>query len=80
MDCALSVADWSIIHYLFDHWPKGCAKRGVERAIMRGNLEMVKWLYANGFKHYAEPMDDTAESGHLDILLWLKDNIKEDPT
>lgn len=80
MDCAISAHDRRIIDYLSEHWPSGCIKRGVDQAIKGGNLDMVQWLYANGFKHYVDPKVQATSHGHLSVLKWLYENVPDEGT
>lgn len=45
----------------------------MERAAANGHLEVVQWLYRQGFRT-ANAMDGAARNGHLHVLEWLHRN------
>lgn len=71
MDAAIEAGDRSMLDYLSNNRPFECTTRGLTKATVRGDLEMVKWLHENGFKSTGDPKEYAAEHGHLAILQWL---------
>lgn len=77
MNGAIEAGDCAMLKYLFEHRPFACTTRGLTRAIARGDLEMVEWLHARGFKSVKDLMKEAAEYGHLAILQWLYETLLE---
>lgn len=82
MDAAIETGNWPMLRYLFRHRQQKCATDGINKAIVRGDLEMVKWLHGKGFtcSREVDPMEDAAKHGHLEILRWLYQNLPEEST
>lgn len=72
---AIDAAQWLVLKYLDAYCPIDSKTQGIDKAIARGDLEMVKWLYAHGFKFTNDATRNAAEHGHLHILQWLYNNI-----
>lgn len=77
MNAAIEAGNWYVLRYLFDHRPFEFTTRGLNLAIIRGDLEMTKWLHANRFQCLDDPMEDAAEHGYLAILRWLYETLPD---
>lgn len=65
-----------ILSFLNSNRREGCTSAAMNSAVVNGNLEMVKWLFANtNARPSPQVFDEAAGQGRLDILAWLHDNV-----
>lgn len=80
MENVIAAGQWPIIHYFWESRDqhKIFNRRELCKAIERGDLMMVQWLYARHFASSGDPMTASAKHGHLHILQWLYENFHDD--
>ena len=45
-----------------------------------GNLVAIQWMYYHKFDLCSSVMDNAAKNGHLELVIWLHENTKEECT
>lgn len=69
MDCAITKGNWLMICYLFNSLSPKSTNQGLDEAVIRGDLELVKWFHSNGFASSSETIEAA-----MNVVQWLYEN------